>query len=101
MTGHVRRRGAKSFELKFDVGVDPVTGKRRIRYASFKGTKRDAELELARLVAEHNAGLSIDPSKMTVREFFERWDRDHATLNCSPKTLERYRQVIKNQINPN
>jgi hypothetical protein len=31
MTGHIRRRGTRSFELKFDTGVDPLTGKRRIR----------------------------------------------------------------------
>ena len=70
-------------------------------YISFKGTRRDAELELARLVAEHNAGISIDPSKMTVSEFLDRWDRDHAALSCTPKTLERYRQIIKNQLKPN
>ena len=45
MTGHIRRRGERSWELKFDLGADPLTGKRRIRYASFKGTKRDAEVE--------------------------------------------------------
>ncbi len=101
MTGHIRRRGKNSFELKFDAGLDPATGKRKTRYSSFKGTKRDAELELARLVAEHNAGLSVDPSKITVAEFLDRWDRDHAALNCTPKTLERYRQITKNQIKPN
>ena len=51
-------RGAGSFEIKFDVGFDPATGKRKTRYVSFKGNKRDAELELARLVSEHKAGLS-------------------------------------------
>ena len=44
MTGHVRRRGQRSWELKFDLGTDPATGKRKTRYQSFKGTKREAEL---------------------------------------------------------
>lgn len=39
MSGHLRRRGERSWELKFDVGNDPLTGQRRIRYASFKGPK--------------------------------------------------------------
>ena len=51
MTGHIRKRGKNSWELKFDADPDQLTGKRRIRYASFKGSKRDAELELARLVS--------------------------------------------------
>jgi hypothetical protein len=42
MKGHIRRRGARSWELKFDVGVD-AKGNRKTRYSSFKGTKRDAE----------------------------------------------------------
>ena len=65
MSGHIRRRGERSWGLKFELGVDPVTGKHRIRYASFKGTKRAAEIELARLVSEHAAGQGVDPSKLT------------------------------------
>ena len=30
MTGHIRRRGAYSWELKFDLGRNPVTGKREL-----------------------------------------------------------------------
>ena len=95
MTGHIRRRGARSWELKFDVGTDPATGKRRIRYHSFKGTKREAELELTRLVAQNAAGDGIDPSKETLAEFAERWDRDWISLNLSAKSLERYRQILR------
>jgi integrase len=95
MTGHIRRRGTRSWELKFDIGIDPVTGKRRIRYHSFKGTKREAELELARLVALNAAGDGIDPSKETLAEFARRWDRDWMSLNLSAKSLERYRQILR------
>ena len=100
MTGHIRRRSKQSWELKFEVGTDPLTGKRRVRYASFKGTKRAAALELARLVSANASGETVDPSKMTIKEFLDRWDRDWASTNVSPKSLERYRQVIKNQIIP-
>jgi Phage integrase, N-terminal SAM-like domain len=100
MTGHIRRRGARSFELKFDLGTDPVTGKRRIRYASFKGTKRDAEIELARLIAQNAAGQGVDPSKATLAQFIERWDRDWASVNVGRKTLERYRQICELYVVP-
>lgn len=101
MTGHAEKRGQASWRLKFEIGSDPVTGKRRMRRVAFKcKTKRKAELELTRLVAEYHAGLAIDPLKLTLADFLERWDRDHAALNCTPKTRERYRQIIKNQITP-
>jgi hypothetical protein len=34
MTGHIRRRGARSFEIKYEAGVDPRTNKRVTRYQS-------------------------------------------------------------------
>jgi integrase len=101
MKGHIRQRGKTSWELKFDAGSDPITGKRKTRYASFKGTKRDAQIELARLIAEYAAGASVDPSKITVSEFLDKWDCDFAALHVSPKTRERYRQLVKNQITSN
>ena len=46
------------------------------------------------------AGTGIDPTKTTVAEFFERWDRDWASINYDGKTLERYRELIALYIKP-
>src|SRR5262245_25781674 len=100
MKGHIRRRGSRSFELKYDAGNDPATGKRRTRYASFKGTKREAEVELARLIAESASGAGVDPSRETVAEFIDRWDRDWAAANTEGKTLERYRELSTLYVKP-
>jgi integrase len=99
MTGHVRRRGERSWELKYDIEADE-SGKRKTRYASFKGTKRDAEIELAKLVAAAAQGDQVDPSKITVSEFLDRWERDWATGNVSPKTLERYIELMRLHVRP-
>jgi integrase len=86
--------------LKYDVGADPLTGKRRIRYASFKGTKRAAEIELARLVAEHAAGNGVDPTKATVGEFLATWLQDWAKQNVSPLTFEHYGRLVHLYVLP-
>ena len=39
--GHIRQRGPQRWELKFDLGRDPISGKRETRYHSFRGTKRE------------------------------------------------------------
>jgi integrase len=101
MSGHIRRRGERSWELKFDLGRDPATGKRQSRYHSFKGTKREAQAELTRLSAEAIQGTYVDPTSETVWGFLDRWDRDWAATNVSPKTLERYRGIIAKQVRPN
>ena len=46
MSGHIQRRGKASWRLKFEVDRDPVNGKRRIQYVTFRGTKKQAEGEL-------------------------------------------------------
>ena len=89
MRGHIRRRGQRSWELKFEIGTDPATGKRKTRYHTVKGTKREAEIELARLIAGASRGEHVDPSKLTVAQFLARWERDWAASNVSPKTAER------------
>lgn len=98
--GHVRRRGKASWEIKFDAGRDPITGKRRIRYVSFKGTKRAAEIEAARLVTAAAGGEYVDPAKTTVAQFLDRWERDWMAGNVSPKTAERYSEILAKHVRP-
>ena len=88
MTGHIRRRGERSWELKFDLGTDPLTGKRLTRYQSFRGTKRDAEKKLIELLGQAEAGALVKRSRETLGEYIERWGRDWAPAHVSPKTAE-------------
>ena len=99
MSGSIRRRGAHSWELKIELDRDHA-GQRRRRFMSFKGTKKAAEIELARLIAQEAAGEGIDPTKETLAEFAARWDRDWLALNVSPKSLERYRQILRLYVFP-
>src|SRR5271165_6849016 len=99
MTGNITRRGTHSWRLKFEGGErDPLTGKRRTRYATVRGTKKDAQRELTRLLAEIENGTAVDPSRVTVAEHLRGW-LDTAG-NLAPKTLERYRQLAERQIIP-
>ena len=95
MSGHIRKRGERSWELKFDFGTDPLTGKQITKYRSVKGTKREAQVELTRLVNSANQGDYIDPSKTTLSAYLDRWERDWAAINVSPKTLERYGDLLR------
>ena len=101
MKGHIRRRGERSFELKFDAGRDPATGKRIIQYQSFKGTKREAQIKLASLISSVDQGSFIEPTKITVAEFVRlRVTAWEAAGAITAKTAQRYRELIENQIVP-
>ena len=96
MRGSIRRRGVNSFELRFD--LDRVDGKRRSRSVSFKGTFKEAQKELSRLLTAADTGTLTDPSNTTVGEYLRAWLG--STLTQSPKTLERYRELAEHQIIP-
>ena len=100
MSGHIRRRGEQSWELKFDIGADPLTGKRATKYRAFKGTKKEAQAELVRLINSAHQGDYVDPSKTTLSEFLDRWLRDWAAVSVGPKTLERYEELIDCHVRP-
>src|SRR5262249_30031279 len=98
--GHIRRRGQYSWELKFDAGRDH-TGKRKIQYVSFKGTRREAQAKLTELLAAVGKGDYVEPSKIVIADFVRtRVDQWEAAGDISARTAQRYRQLIENQIVP-
>lgn len=98
MKGHIRERTPGKWAIVIDV-PDPETGKRRRKWHTFHGTKRQAETECARLIAELDGGSYIEPSKTTVREYFVRW-LSHEKANVSPKTHERYEELLLKNVAP-
>ena len=64
--GHIRARGPGAWELKYDIGVNPATGRRITRFKTVHGAKRDAQRELRAILTALDGGTYADPSKMTV-----------------------------------
>ena len=96
MRGNITKRGKASWQLKFDVGA--VNRKRQTRYATVRGTHKDAQKELTRLLKAADDGVLPDPNKLTVAEHVRGWV---ATVpGRSPKTLERYGELCERQIVP-
>src|SRR6516162_11365912 len=90
--GHIRQRGKQSWRLKFDLGRDPATGRRLSKYVTFKGTKREAQAELNRLLNRRNEGTYVDPTKMSVAEYLEHWLSVDIERRVARKTAVRHRQ---------
>ena len=97
--GHIRSQGEGSWQLKFDLGRDPVTGKRKSKFVTFRGNKRQAQAELTRLLAQRDAGSYVDPTKMSVAEYLQHW-LSVAERNIAKRTAARYRQIVEKNIVP-
>jgi integrase len=98
--GHIRQRSHRSWELKFDLGRDPVTGKRISRFVTFQGTKREAQAELNRLLNRRNEGTYVDPTKMTVEEYLAHWLAVDVDRRVAAKTAARHHGIVQHQIVP-
>jgi len=55
--GSIRRRGKRSWQIRFDDGID-AAGRRKARWATVKGTRQHAQRELTRLLVAADAGRS-------------------------------------------
>jgi len=98
MKGHIRERSPGRWAIVIDTR-DPKTGKRKRKWHSFAGTKRGAQIEAAKIIAEAQRGTALDPAKVTLREYLTRWI-DHMATQVSPRSLENYRAIIDVNINP-
>jgi len=98
--GHIREQGEGSWEIKFDLGRDPVTGKRITKYVTFRGTKRKAEEELTRLLSQRNEGSYVDPTRMTVAEYLRHWLEVDIDRRVAARTAARHRGIVEKNIIP-
>ena len=98
MKGHIRERSPGHWAIILDLR-DPDTAKRRRKWHSFAGTKRQAQVECSRLISELSGGLYIEPAKITLGQFLERW-LEHIQPLISPRTHERYGEIVRKNINP-
>lgn len=96
MKGHIRERSPGKWAIVLDVR-DHETGQRKRKWFSFAGTKRQAQIECARLISEMNNGGFTEGGGTTFRAFAERW-LEHEQSNVSPKTLERYQDLLLKNV---
>jgi integrase len=98
MKGHIRERSAGHWAIVIEMR-DPETGRRKRKWHKFAGTKRKAQDECARLISDLNGGLYIEPARITVGQFLDRW-LEHIKSQVSPRTYERYGELVTKNLKP-
>jgi integrase len=102
MRGSIKRRYKASWSLILDLGyvMDPVTGrtKRQQKWITFRGTKKDAEKELTRLLNGADSGTFVEPNRVTLQQWLESWLRLTVTPTARPATLTRYAGIVQNHV---
>ena len=100
MRGHIRRRSPGSFEIIFELGRDPQTGRRKQQSVSYKGNKKGAEARLSELLHQLDTGMMVKPQKLTVSDFLRLWLHDYAATQVRARTLEGYTSIVETHLIP-
>ncbi len=98
MRGHIRRRGVNSWAIVIELARD-ADGRRRQKWHTVHGTKKQAQTELASLLHQMHMGSYVEPTKLTLREYLHQWLR-HTQTQVSEKTFERYEEIVKRHLVP-
>jgi integrase len=75
-------------------------GKVNYKWHTVRGTKRDAQAELARILNSFNAGTYVEPTRVSLGEYLERWLTDYARPKLKGSTLDRYETIVRKRLIP-
>ena len=99
MAGSIEKRGKNSYRLIVCHGFN-LDGKSIRHTKTVHGTKAQAQIELAKFVAEVEQGTVIEGKSITFKEFTEIWKRDYGSKELAPSTYRRYLGMLESRILP-
>ena len=99
MAGSIEKRGKNSYRLTVSEGFD-LNGNPMIHRKTVHGTKKDAQVELAKFVTEVQNGLVVDGKSLRFSEFTEIWKRDYGSKELAPSTYKRYCRMLETRLLP-
>lgn len=98
MRGHIKQRAKGSWSISIYLGKDSKTNKKKYKWYTVKGNKKDAETFLTEKLRELDTGIFIDNKDINVRQYFNFWYEQHCLSRLSPTTYESYRRNLDNYI---
>lgn len=98
MRGHIKQRTKGSWSISIYLGKDKKTNKKKYKWYTVRGDKKDAEKFLTEKLRELDTGTFIDSKDINVRQYLDFWYEQHCLNNLSPTTYESYRRNLDNYI---
>jgi hypothetical protein len=97
--GSKRKLKAGVWELRGELGVDPITSKRKQFSETFHGSARAADKSLRDLI-DQQAPSRSDGVGVSFGQLLDQWLEECDRMDLSPTTLRTYRSQIENSGGP-
>ena len=102
-TGSIRIKKTKDGEIRYQITVegetDSLTGKRNRTYKNVKGSKREANAVMHKMITEMDNGVTSKKTNIRVSEWMDQWISLYLP-NVEETTRIGYKTKIKCYINP-
>jgi integrase len=92
--GSIKKRGANSWQVSLFLGVS-AEGGRMIHAKTIRGSKKEAEHYLNRLLREVDLGTFVEVPAMTLGEYFGRWQESVQRVRTSERTADQAESIFK------
>lgn len=103
MRGHLVKRYKGSWSIVLDLGRQRDSQgrlKRIQKWFSCTGTKKEAEERLSELLHRYHQGSVLEPSRMLLSDWLDRWLETAVKPGRALRTYETYRSIIEKHLKP-
>lgn len=98
MRGHIQKRAKNTDSWSVIIELGKIDGKRKQKWFTVHGTKKDAEKFLTEKLRELDSGTFSNSKNMTVKDYMNYWYEKFCKVNLSPMTYESYRRNLDKYI---
>ncbi len=99
MAGQIIKRGERSFIVRVFIGRD-ANGKRDYMNQTVKGSKKDAQALLNKLLREKDMGTLLEPSRESLNDYLDRWLEAAAKPRLGASSYSDYERLLRYYVRP-
>jgi integrase len=97
--GQIVSKGDRRWLVRWFIARDE-NGKRRYASKTIRGTKKDAQKYLNSVLRSRDLGVQVEPAKITLNSYLDKWLEASARPRVSARTLEDYKWNLKHYARP-
>jgi integrase len=99
MAGQILKRGERNFIVRVYLGRD-ADGKRDYLNQTVRGSKKDAQALLIRLLREKDMGVLIEPARMSLNDYLDHWLTASVKPRVRTRTHRNYSDTLRLYVRP-
>ena len=99
MAGQILKRGERNFIVRVYLGRD-THGTRDYLNETVRGSKKDAQAVLNKLLRDKDMGVLIEPARMSLDEYLDHWLETAVKPRVRTRTHKEYGDTLRRYVRP-